>query len=194
MPLYTPRGLKPRISKDYAFGLMARLHGKETALRALQLTEDVENLASLGATIAVSIALYYHATPSQLAIACFVTEVGLKLVHYAGLIVPPISFLLPVSRVFSVVGGYGLMLITLSVICYLGGGWPLVFAMLGARVAAALVGAVLEIFYMKWMKKSLGFPFTGSERSFSTPTDCLRPSMAYRSRRACWRKAKTGSL
>ena len=112
------------------------------------------------------IALYYHAAPSQLAIACFVTEVGLKPVHYAGLFVPPISFLLPVSRVFSVVAGYGLMLIILSVICYFAGGWPRVFAMLGARVAAALVGAVLEIFYMKRMKKSLGFPFTGSERSF----------------------------
>jgi len=44
MPLYTPRGLKLWLSKSYVFALMARLHGKETAFRVLQLTEEVENL------------------------------------------------------------------------------------------------------------------------------------------------------
>ena len=71
MPIYTPRGLKVRLAKSYAFALMARLHGKETAFRVLQLTEEVENLGGLATTIAAAIALYYRASPIDMALACF---------------------------------------------------------------------------------------------------------------------------
>ena len=71
---------------------MARLHGKETAFRVLQLTEDVENLASLGATTAAMVALYYRVGPYDMALACFVTEVAIKLMHYLGLFVPRLRF------------------------------------------------------------------------------------------------------
>ena len=58
MPLYTPRGLKIRLPKSYAFALIGRLYGKETAFRVLKLTEEVENLGALAITIAALLALY----------------------------------------------------------------------------------------------------------------------------------------
>lgn len=166
MPLYTPRGLKLRLSKNYAFALMARLHGKETAFRVLQLTEEVENLGDLATTIAAGIALYYRVSPLEMAVVCFATSLTMKLVHLLGLFIPPITFLLPISRVYSFISGYGILLVALCGAAYLVGGWPLVLGLVAGRIAAAMAGSVLNILWMKRTQKLSGFAFTASERSF----------------------------
>lgn len=166
MPLYTPRGLKLRLSKSYAFALMARLHGKETAFRVLQLTEEVENLDGLATTIAAGVALYYRVSPTEMAVICFATSLAMKLVHLWGLFIPPITFLLPISRVYSFVSGYGLLLVALCVAAYVVGGWLLLLGLIGGRMAASLVGMILDILFTKRTQKLAGFAFTASERSF----------------------------
>lgn len=166
MPIYTPRGLKIRLARKYAFALIGRLHGKETAFRVLQLTEEVENLGGLATTIAASVALYYRVEHFQMAWICFGTSLAMKLVHLFGLFIPPITFLLPFSRVYSFVSGYGIMLIPLTIIAYFVGGWWLIAGMLGGRMAASMIGGILDMLHMRLTFKQTGFAFTASERSF----------------------------
>ncbi len=52
MALFTPRGLKVRLTKAYAFALMARVYPRTDAFRILQLTEEVENLPDTATYIA----------------------------------------------------------------------------------------------------------------------------------------------
>ena len=166
MPIYTPRGLKVRLAKSYAFALMARLRGKETAFRVLQLTEEVENLGGLATTIAAAVALYYRASPIEMALACFATSFAFTIVHLFGLFIPPITFLLPISRIYSFLAGNGLLLIPLCIVAYVMGGWLLLGGLFGGRIAASLLGGLLNILESIRTKKALGFAFTASERSF----------------------------
>jgi hypothetical protein len=145
---------------------MARLRGKETAFRVLQLTEEVENLGGLATTIAAAIALYYQASPIDMALACFATSLAFTIVHLFGLFIPPITLLLPISRIYSFLAGYGVLLISLCIVTYFIGGWLLLGGLLGGRFAASLLGGLLNIIDGIRMKKAGGFPFTASERSF----------------------------
>ena len=102
----------------------------------------------------------------------------MKIVHLFGLLIPPITVLLPLARVYSFVSGTGIILIPLCIIAYLIGGWWLIAGLLGGRIAASMIGGILDMLHMKLELKRTGSAYTASERSFSMPTGCWRISMA----------------
>jgi hypothetical protein len=166
MALFTPRGLKVRLAKPYAFALMARVFPKADAFRVLQLTEEVENLPALAGFVAGIVAFSMRLPPIQIGIVVFSAVFVFRLIHLFGLFIPPFTFLLPVSRVYSFVAGYGVLLVGLLVFGFVVVGWQGVLAFIVARVSCGIIVWMIEIWWMRRVFQQVGFPFTASERSF----------------------------
>jgi hypothetical protein len=166
LALFTPRGLKIRLPRKYAFALIARLYPKTDAFRVLQLTEEVDNLPSLARFVATLIAFSLRLEPLQIAIVVLAADALFRIVHLVGLFIPPFTLLLPLSRVYSFIAGRGILLTVLGVSGFIFTGWQGV----AAYVAAWLISNVLWVFIelawgMRLVQKS-GRSVTASERSF----------------------------
>lgn len=128
-----------RPTKPYAFALMARVFPKADAFRVLQLTEEVENLQAVAGFVASITAFSLHLPPLQVGIIVFVTVFTFRLVHFFGLLVPPFTFFLPVSRVYSFVAGYGVLLVGVLAFGYFTTGWHGIIAFIVVRIACGLL-------------------------------------------------------
>ena len=166
MAIYTPRGLKVRLATPFAFALIARVFPKFDAFRILQLTEEVENLPALASFLAAVVAYAFRSSPFQVATVVFVTLMLFRFIHLFGLFVPPFTALLPLARVYSLLSGYGILLVCLLVFGYVRTGWAGALAFLAARIAGGIVFSAVEWAWSKRAYRLLGFPFTASERSF----------------------------
>ncbi|MCX5647889.1 MAG: hypothetical protein NTX40_02155 [Planctomycetota bacterium] len=166
MAIYTPRGLKIRLPREYAFALMARLFPRKDAFRVLQMTEEVDNLASLAAFLAGVIVFVARLNPLAVGLVVGLTCLSFNVAHLVGLFYPPFGLLLPLSRVYSWVSGYGILLISLLVLGFLTVGWQGVVAFLIARIAAACIAGAIDLVYGKFVFKKAGVAITKSERSF----------------------------
>ena len=166
MAIYTPRGLKIRLGQAYAFALMARLFPRVDAFRVLQLTEEVENMASLATFIAGIVAFAMRLDPLMIAVVVGVTSFAFKMGHLLGLFIPPFKLILPLSRVYSWVAGYGLFLIALLVFGFFTVGWKGVVAYVVGRIAASALAGAIDFAYAKVVFNKTGFFLTASERSF----------------------------
>jgi hypothetical protein len=166
MALFTPRGLKLRLPKAYAFALMARVYPQADAFRVLQLTEEVENLGALAFFIAGITAFSLRFEPALIAVVVFVAVSTFRLVHLFGFFVPPFTLLLPVSRVYSRFSGYGVLFTALLIFGYWATGWQGVVAYIVGRIVCAGVFSLIELAYSKHVYRKTGLAFSASERSF----------------------------
>jgi hypothetical protein len=166
MAIYTPRGLKIRLGKPYAFALMARVFPKVDAFRVLQLTEEVENLASLATFIAGLVAFGLRLDPLTIGMVIGITYFSFKMSHLFGLFIPPFKLLLPLSRVYSWFAGYGVFLIGLLILGFFTVGWQGIAAFIVARVLASWLAGAIDLAYGRYVFKKTGVSITPSERSF----------------------------
>jgi hypothetical protein len=166
MAIYTPHGLKIRLGQAYAFALMARLFPRIDAFLVLQLTEDVENLASLAVFIAGIVAFAVRLDPVMIGIVVSVTYFSFKMSHLFGLFIPPFKLLLPLCRVYSSFSGYGILLVTLLAFGFFMVGWQGVIAFIVARIAAGWLAGGIGLAYSKFIFNKTGIAITTSERSF----------------------------
>jgi hypothetical protein len=166
MAIYTPRGLKIRLGQAYAFALMARLSPRIDAFRVLQLTEEVENLASLATFIAAVVVFAARLDPAMVGIVVGVTCFGFRMSHLFGLFIPPFKLLLPLSRVYSWFSGYGIFLVALLVFAFVMVGWQGVVAFVVARIAAGGLAGGIDLAYARFVFKKTSIAITASERSF----------------------------
>jgi len=166
MAIYTPRGLKIRLGQAYVFALMARLFPSIDAFRVLQLTEEVENLASLATFIAGVVAFAARLDPVMVGVVVGVTCFSFKMSHLFGLFIPPFKLLLPLSRVYSWFSGYGVFFVALLVFGFFMVGWQGVVAFIVARVTAGWLAGGIDLAYAKFVFNKTGIVITASERSF----------------------------
>jgi hypothetical protein len=166
MAIYTPRGLKIRLGQPYTFALMARVFPKVDAFRVLQLTEEVENLASLATFIAGLVVFGFRLDPLTIGIVIGATWFSFKMSHLFGLFIPPFKSLLPLSRVYSWFAGYGVFLIGLLVFGFIMVGWQGLAAFAVARILASWLAGAIDLAYGRYAFKKTGIAFTASERSF----------------------------
>jgi hypothetical protein len=166
MAIYTPRGLKIRLGKAYAFALMARLFPRVDAFRVLQLTEEIENLASLATFIMGVVAFSMQLEPLVIGVVVGAACLSFKLSHLFGLFIPPFKLILPLSRVYSWFAGYGIFLIGLLVFGCSMVGWQGVLAFVVGRLAAGWLAGAIDLAYSKFVFKKTGICITASERSF----------------------------
>jgi hypothetical protein len=166
MAIYTPRGLKIQLGQAYAFALMARLYPDVDAFRLLQLTEEVENMGSVASFIAGIVAFALRLDPLMILVVVGGTNFAFRMVHLLGLFFPPFNLILPLSRVYSLVAGYGVFLVGLLVFGFFTVGWKGVLAYIVARIAASVLAEATDFAYAKVILKETGIFLTASERSF----------------------------
>ncbi|MBN1511245.1 MAG: hypothetical protein JXB13_04465 [Phycisphaerae bacterium] len=166
MAIYTPRGLKIRLNVPYAFALMARLFPKVDAFHVLQLTEEVENLASAATAVVTAGVFVARLDPLTIGVATGTTWFAFKLSHLLGLFIPPFKTFLPLSRIFSWFAGYGIFFVLLVVLGLFTVGWQGVLAFIVARLTALWLAGLLDFIYGRFVFKKTGVSVTASERSF----------------------------
>ena len=166
MAVYTPRGLKVRLPVSYAFALIARVYPRSDAFRVLQLTEAVENLGGLATFLAGLVAFSLRLEPLQIGIVVFVAVSIARVVHLLGLFVPPFTLLVPVSRMYGFVSGFGILLVGLLILGVVTVGWAGVVGFAIGRLASGLVFVVAEMIHGKRIHRKTGIAISASERSF----------------------------
>lgn len=166
MAIFTPRGLKVRLPVRYAFALIARLYPHADAFRVLQLTEAVENLGRLATLISGIIVFSIRLEPIHIALAAFVAVSLMRIVHLLGLFVLPFTLLIPISRIYGLLCGYGVLFVGLVVFGVITVGWRGVGGFFVGRVAAGILCGLAELIYQKHLYRKTGIAITSSERSF----------------------------
>ena len=166
MALFTPRGLKLRLQLNYAFGLMARLYPETDAFRVLQRTEEVDNLDGLATFIAALTAFFLRLDPLMIGVVVASTSFAFKIVHLAGFYIPPFTFLLPVSRVYSWFSGCGVFLIGLLIFGWFVVGWQGCAAYFLGKITAAIAAGTIDLWWGRIVFQKTGVSVTTSERSF----------------------------
>ena len=164
MPIYTPRGLKIRLDPVIAFALLARLEPTVAPIDVLRTTEAIENAPSLVALLAAVVAIASGAAPWTIFWATLgATTVVATLTRFGIFIIPG---LIPLSRLFSQVSGWGLFLSGVALLAWLTLGWQAAVAFLGGRIAATVANIGLEMQRGRYYLEHTGQAFTGAEVNF----------------------------
>ena len=164
MAIYTPRGLKIRISVPYAFGLIARLFPNSNAFDVLKTTEGIEEFPSCATFLAAMVSFVIQLDPIQIALVVGITYIISNLLNTFGIFIIPGQ--VTVGTFYSWVSGYGVLLILIVVVGYIMTGWQGVVAyFIGNFIAWCLIKPV-EFMNSKRYYKLTGHPFTTSEINF----------------------------
>jgi len=164
MAIYTPRGLKIRLSVDYAFPLIARLYPKVDAFRVLKTTEGIESLPTMAAFLTGLYCFLSRVEPINTGIATFIAYLVAAIINLRGFYFIP--GLVVLGTLYSYVSGFGILLTLLGIVGFFVAGWQSVVAFFVAKFLAWGVAQIVEFVDTKRMFKLSGFPFTASERHF----------------------------
>ena len=159
MPIYTPGGLRVRLSLNYAFGLIARLFPKVDAFRILKTTEGIESLPTLLALVIGLVCFITHVQPVSTGIAVFVAYIAGAIINLPGLYFIP--SLVSIATLYSYVSGFGIFLIGLFL-----ADWKTVLAFFLGKFFGWAINQVLELWDTKRAYRLSGQPFTASEKFF----------------------------
>ena len=164
MAIYTPRGLKIRISVPYAFGLMARLSPKVSPFRILKTTEGIDSVPSMLAFFAGLVAFAMRLSPIEIGLLVAGAHLFGNLLNMFGLFVIP--GLVRLGTFYSNLAGYGVFLIVLLAVGFVMVGWQGLLAFLVGRLVSGLTSCVLECWRAGRYHKLGGYPFSPSEINF----------------------------
>ncbi len=166
MALFTPRGLKLRFSKEYAFGLMARLYPQTDAFRVLQRTEEIDHLSSMSAIIAALVSILLFDDPLMIGFIIGLTTILVGIIHVTGFLVTPITLLLPIAKIYNRITGYGIFIIGTLFYAWSVLSWDGVIALVSGRIFGGIVYSGLSNIWARNIFKQTEMVFTASERSF----------------------------
>lgn len=160
MAVYTPRGLKIRLSVPEAFALMTRLYPQVTPYRVLKTTEAIELIPSTLSVIFVFIAIKLELSLISVFLVVIGAHIIGKLLTTFGLFIIP--GLVSISHLFSYFNGYGIFLILIFIF----GGWKILLIFCATQICTFFIGNFIEDFQIKFYLKKTGLFFSASEMSF----------------------------
>jgi hypothetical protein len=166
MAVFTPRGLKLRLSTAFTFAFIARVHPTFDSYRILQTTEIVKNLGGLATFLSAVAAFSLGLEPLQIGALVFVAVSVIRMVQLLGLFVPPITFLLPISRAYGSVAGYAILLAAIVTFGFFRSGWVGVMAFVLGRLACGAVFGIVEWQHSGHVYRKTGLFVSSAERSF----------------------------
>src|SRR5260221_13982219 len=164
MAIYTPRGLKIRLSVDQTFALMSRLYPEVDAFHILKLTEGLEAVPTMLGLIAGLICFYFKVSAFQIGILVFVAGLAGELITTFGLFFIP--GLPKLGELYSYLSGYGIWLLITIVFGFISVGWLGVAAFFIGKFLALGIGARLDMWNMKRIHSKTGLAPTKSEVNF----------------------------
>ena len=164
MAIYTPKGLKVRLTVAQAFALMSRLYPNVKPFDILKRTEAIDLLP---ATMSFITALAFFSAISNLSyigIAIILAStIGILMNKFGFYFIPGIIRL---AATYSFFAGFGVLFITAIVYSYIRVGWKGPVVYLAASAFSGIIGWAEELLFMKRAYSATGFPITGAERSF----------------------------
>ena len=163
MAIYTPTGLKIRISLESSFGLMTRLFPKITPFKFLKSVEGLELLPPTFAFIAGFVCFILQREPITIGLSTLVAYLIGILFSSAGIIDKIILF---PGIFYSYFSGYGVFIVVSVIIGYFCSGIKGLFAYFFAKLIGFLIAGLFDMLYQDYAQKKYGYPFTGAERSF----------------------------
>lgn len=164
MAIYTPRGLKIRLPIDYSFALMTRLYPRITPFKFLKVTEALELLPAVWASIAAVLAFLILESPYSICAVIAGVQIIAHVMRMSALPIPRI-FTGP-ANIYSYVSGYGIFMILICALGYFQLGWEGVAAFLIARAAAGCVNVVIAWVHQSGIHRKTGLAVTTSEIVF----------------------------
>jgi hypothetical protein len=164
MPIYTPRGLRVRLSVEYAFGLMGRLYPAVDAFTVLKTTEALESIPGAIGFVTGMLCFLFRLAPWLTVAYVFSSVVAGCLITTAGLFIIP--GLRSIGRVHSYLSGYGVPLITLIAVGFFTSGFVALLAYFGGRFLGGACNSFIESRNARRIYQGTGIPVTGSETNF----------------------------
>jgi len=163
MAVYTPRGLKIRLSPRHCFTLISRLYPKVTAYKVLTLVEGLDSIIDLLPFLFWISCLLFDVEPL---ITCIIVAIGAILAYvisFYGLYIFP--GLVTVSLIFSYLSCFYIHYLAVIVLgIVLGWKWSLAFFV--GRIVGGLINHIIFPIIMKRQLKKYGITFGISEREF----------------------------
>lgn len=175
MAIYTPGGLKIRLSLEYAFPLIARLYPRVDAFKVLKTTEGIETLPKMLSFFTGLFCFLSRVDPITTAIATFAAYLFGAIINLTGFYFIP--GLVALGTLFTYISGFGILLILLGVTGFLVAGWQSVVAFFAAKLLAWPIVWVLEFLETKRMFRITGFP-PPQKSSSSMHTESTRLGLA----------------
>jgi hypothetical protein len=164
MAIFTPRGLKIRISVPYAFALLSRLYPKVTAFRVLKTVEGIESLPTSITFIIAITSFLLELEPTYIFYFVFAGYLFSTIIHTFGFYLIP--GLVSIGTLFSYISGYGIYLILLIIVGLLTTGWQGLLAFFVAKFLGWIIAYLIDLTQSKRTYKITGHAFTASERNF----------------------------
>jgi hypothetical protein len=164
MSIYTPRGLKIRLSTNYAFALIARLYPKVSAFKVLKTTEGIESLPTVISLLSGLYCLLTITEPTKAGIITFFAYLVTALINFRGFYFIP--GLVALGTFYSYIPGFGILHILFSIAGFYIIGWQFVVAFFIATFLGWCVVQIMEFIDTKRVFRLAGHPFTASERFF----------------------------
>ena len=166
MAIYTPRGLKIRLSVNHTFALMARLYPKVDAFKILKTTEGLELMPTMLVFIVGVVSFYLRLNPYQIGLyALIASVVGALIITFRLFFIPT---LLKLATLYSYVSGFGILFIALAIYGFISVGWQGVGAYFIGKFLGLIVNYGIEFWNMKVIHSQIGTPLTLSELNFFT--------------------------
>ena len=164
MAIYTPKGLKVRLSVGYAFALIARLSPDVDACVVLKTTEGIEFVPSVTSLVTGLICFALKVEPLYIGVCVLAAHLLACLSNIKGAYVVP--GLVELSTWYSYITGYGVFLAGAAAVGYWLVGWPGVAAFFAGKLVGWGTGQFMEIQEVKRLHRKSGLVITASERHF----------------------------
>lgn len=167
MAIFTPQGLKIRLSVKEAFTYLARLYPKVSAYSVLKAVEGIELLPN---HLAIFVGIYCFLNDSllfEIALFSFVAIVVGRIFVALKLFMIPMVVKINVLLTYFTFFSIPFLTITYITIGLITVGWLGVVMYFVGRCAASLIFlCIVEPIFMLIEKKNGGMPLTSSERNF----------------------------
>jgi hypothetical protein len=164
MAVFTPRGLKIRLSPKLCFTLISRLYPKIDAFKVLQTTEGMDDIISLLPFITGIICFILKLDPLYIGLYVAISAIIGNLINLFGLYIIP--GLIKVSLFFSYFSGYYLNYVAIAMVGFIFSGWLGVLGFVLGRMAGGVIFHIFHIYYLKSQLKKYGVTFGVTEREF----------------------------
>lgn len=164
MAIYTPRGLKVRLSVAESFALMSRLFPSITPFSILKTTEGLEAIPSLLSYIGALLGIFLYSHPAQitlLTVSGFI--IGYIITRFGLFFIPG---LVRLGVLYSYIEGWGLLFVSIGVVAYIMNGWTVLLAFVIGEIMVGIVNFILGFLDAYWFKHKIGVPLTISEVNF----------------------------
>jgi hypothetical protein len=165
MAIFTPRGLKIRLSKEESFSLMYRVTKAANVFNFLKTVEGIDTLPIVMTILSAYLCLLLDFNLTQ----AFFIVLGIRIVFGLLNILGIVNYnLVRICKLITYFQGFGILTILLGIVAYFVKGINWVYILIGAKFLGDTIIWVFELYEMRRFAKYHKVFVSSSERNFFT--------------------------